>query len=88
MDTCKCCHGEILIDQPQVGGVHMRCEHNYFYQKNKVFKVRPHGHGNWLIGTEEVFEAIKADENGSDWEVKVCEMTHAQLDNLEEHDGW
>jgi hypothetical protein len=88
MEKCKCCHGEIPINHPQVGGVHMQCESNYFHEKQKAFKVRPHGHGNWLIGLEEVFEAIKEDDIGADWEVEIVEMTHSELDKLPEHGGW
>ncbi len=90
-ELCKNCGLEILLNQEQVGGVHMSCEHDYFYAKTqRMTKVRPKG-SPWLVLDPAEAGSVLNEESFNDgdvYEFQSVLMTKYEIDSMPEFEGW
>jgi hypothetical protein len=85
---CKECYIDINIDHAQVGGVHMTCEYNFFYNKTEsMIRLRPMSGGSWCVVSPEAADDIIKDSEEK-YEVELVMYSKGEIENMPEHTGW
>jgi len=91
MSKCKQCFKEIPLDQAQVGGVHMTCEHQYFHVKDVVmFQIWIEGDENnkCIISPYELEPMILGADEDDTYVVSKKNYSKGEIETLPEFTGF
>jgi hypothetical protein len=91
VSKCKNCKEPLPLDMVQVGGVHMKCEQEYFHSKTeRMIKMRPgEGFPFAIMEPDEAADMVKELMPAAiGYQVEAVWMSKGAIEALPEFEGW